>query len=49
MPIKGTVVGQKREGNKLVLYYKDSKTGRIKREVRTKCKCSKDKNKPCKC
>ena len=46
IPKGGKVLGQKREGNKLVLYVKD-KYGKIKRDIRN-CKC-KSKTKPCKC
>lgn len=50
MPLIGKkVLGQKRIKNKLVLFLKDKKTGRVTTERRDKCKCPSDKKKPCKC
>lgn len=42
------VLGQKREGKKLALYYK-TPAGKVKKEFRTGCKCSKNRKKPCSC
>lgn len=47
LPKGSKVLGQKREGNKLVLFVRN-KMGKIMRDIR-KCKCPKNKNKPCKC
>lgn len=47
LPKGAKVLGQKREGTKLVLYYKDTK-GKIHKDIR-KCKCPKNTNKKCSC
>lgn len=46
LPKDAKVLGQKREKDKLVLYFKSR--GKIKKDIR-KCKCSNDRKKPCKC
>lgn len=46
LPAGSKVLGQKRKGRKLMLYYK-TKSGQIKSESR--CKCPKSKRKPCDC
>lgn len=50
MPLKPSdkVIKSVRKGNKLVLIVKQ-KDGKIKEDVRTSCKCSKDTSKPCQC
>lgn len=47
LPKDSKILGQVREGKHLVLYYKTK--GKVKRDVRTKCICPVNKNKPCKC
>lgn len=46
LPKGSKVLGQKRSGDKLLLFYKNK--GKTKVETRS-CKCTMDKSKPCKC